>query len=130
VHVNPLVDVRRSDWRGRVNAILHEVVSLAASLGGTLAGEHGDGRLRAPLIADVWSPAAVAQFRRVKQAFDPEGILNPGAKLPIAGEQPIAEVKYDPQAAALPPRARAALDHVERTRGYAEFRLALLDAAP
>ena len=78
----------------------------------------------------MWSPAAVAQFRRVKQAFDPEGILNPGAKLPIAGEQPIAEVKYDPQAAALPPRARAALDHVERTRGYAEFRLALLDAAP
>jgi len=129
VHVNPLVDVRRSDWRDRVDAILREVVALAASLGGTLAGDHGDGRLRAPLIGDVWPPAAVAQFRRVKQAFDPEGILNPGAKLPLAGERPIGEVKYDPQATPLPPRARAALDRVERTRGYAEFRLDLLQSS-
>ena len=129
VHVNPLVDVRRPDWRASVDAILGEVVALAAKLGGTLAGEHGDGRLRTPLVNEVWSDSAIAQFRRVKQTFDPDGILNPGVKVPIAGEKPITGVKYDPEAAPLPPRARAALDRVERTRGYAEFRLALLDAA-
>src|SRR6185312_594991 len=42
VHVNPLVDVRRPDWRERVEQLLEEVVSLTAALGGTLSGEHGD----------------------------------------------------------------------------------------
>jgi FAD/FMN-containing dehydrogenase len=130
IHVNPLVDVRLPDWRATVDAILAEVVALAARLGGTLTGEHGDGRLRAPLIADVWSAAAIAQFQRVKQAFDPDGILNPGVKLPIAGERAIEGVKYDPAAPPLPPRARAALEHIERTRGYAQFRLDLLSASP
>ena len=51
VHVNPLVDVGRADWRARVERILDEVVALTASLGGTLTGEHGDGRLRTPLLA-------------------------------------------------------------------------------
>jgi FAD/FMN-containing dehydrogenase len=78
VHVNPLVDVRRADWRQTVESILDEVVALVARLGGTLAGEHGDGRLRAPLVPRVWSADAVAQFRRVKDAFDPDGVLNPG----------------------------------------------------
>jgi FAD/FMN-containing dehydrogenase len=128
IHVNPLVDVRRPDWRARVEAILAEVVALAARLGGTLSGEHGDGRLRTPLMHDVWPPDALAQFRRVKDAFDPEGILNPGVKVPISGERAIAQVKYDPAAPALPTRARAALDQVDRARDYARFRLDLLDA--
>jgi len=127
IHVNPLVDVRHPDWRARVEAILGEVVALVARLGGTLSGEHGDGRLRAPLMSDVWSADALAQFRRVKDAFDPDGILNPGVKLPIAGERAIAGVKYDPAAPKLPARARAALDQVERARDYARFRLDLLD---
>jgi FAD/FMN-containing dehydrogenase len=129
IHVNPLVDVRRADWRARIDAILGEVVPLVARLGGTLAGEHGDGRLRTPLMADVWSPAAMAQFRRVKEAFDPDGILNPGVKVAVAGQKPIGDVKYDPSAPALPARARAALDRVERGRDYAQFRLGLLDAS-
>lgn len=127
IHVNPLVDVRRSDWRERVESILREVVALVATLGGTLAGEHGDGRLRAPLTPDVWSSHAIAQFRRVKEAFDPDGVLNPGVKVPVAGERAIGEVKYDLAAPALPSRARAALDRVEKTRGYASFRLDLLE---
>jgi FAD/FMN-containing dehydrogenase len=127
IHVNPLVDVRRADWRARVEAILAEVVALAARLGGTLAGEHGDGRLRAPLMAAVWPSETLSQFRRVKDAFDPTGILNPGTKLPIVGQRAIADVKYDPDAPALPAHARAALDRVERARDYARFRLDLLD---
>ena len=128
IHVNPLVDVRLPDWRAGIEAILAEVVALAARLGGTLSGEHGDGRLRTPLMHDVWPPDALAQFRRVKDAFDPDGILNPGVKVPIAGERAIAAVKYDPAEPQLPARARAALDQVERARDYARFRLELLDA--
>jgi FAD/FMN-containing dehydrogenase len=129
VHVNPLVDVGRADWRTRVERILDGVVALAASLGGTLTGEHGDGRLRTPLMPRVWNPDILDRFAQVKAAFDPTGILNPGVKVAAEGELALGEIKYDPAAPALPPRARAVLDGVERERGYARFRLELLDDA-
>ena len=127
VHVNPLVDVSRNGWRERVDAILASVTALTASLGGTLTGEHGDGRLRTPLLDRVWPAAMIAAFRDVKAAFDPLGILNPGAKVALPGERPLGQIKYDPALAPLPPRARRALDRVERDRAYSRFRLDLLD---
>ncbi len=129
VHVNPLVDVRPGDWRERVARILDQVTALAASLGGTLTGEHGDGRLRTPLMPRVWSDAARHRFADVKRAFDPTGILNPGVKVATAGELPLGDIKYDPALASLPPRARASLDRVEAQRAYARSRLDLLDGA-
>ena len=130
VHVNPLIDVEAPGWRDTVRALLDDVAQLVAQLGGTLDGEHGDGRMRTPLLPRVWSPEAMRLFRVVKDAFDPEGIFNPGVKIPIPDEQPIGDVKYDPALAPLPPRARAALDAVVRDRAYQQFRLALLDASP
>lgn len=127
MHVNPLIDVRAVDWRARVDALLDEVTSLISSLGGTVAGEHGDGRLRAPLMPRVWSLHAIARFAAVKRAFDPRGILNPGAKIASAAAASLGDVKYDPALSPLPQSARAALDRVERERAYAHFRLALLD---
>jgi FAD/FMN-containing dehydrogenase len=126
MHVNPLVDVRAPDWRSRVEGLLDEVTSLVSALGGTVAGEHGDGRLRAPLMPRVWSLHAIARFAAVKEAFDPLGILNPGAKVAIGSADPLGDVKYDPALAPLPAAARAALDRVERDRAYAHFRLDLL----
>ena len=126
VHVNPLVDVRRVDWRTRVERILLEVTALVARLGGTLSGEHGDGRLRTPLLDRTWSAEARACFAAIKTAFDPNGILNPGVKVPLRGQRAIADVKYDPTLAALPDDARAALDVVDRERAYSRFRLELL----
>jgi FAD/FMN-containing dehydrogenase len=128
VHVNPLVDISRPDWRSRVDAMLTDVVALAASLGGTLSGEHGDGRLRAPLLSRVWPATDVEVFRAVKAAFDLMGIFNPGVKVARADQRPIDDVKYDPSLPGLPPRARRALDRVERDRAYFRFRLELLDA--
>jgi FAD/FMN-containing dehydrogenase len=127
VHVNPLVDVGQPDWRERVQRILDAVVALTAQLGGTLTGEHGDGRLRTPLLDAVWSPASLERFREVKAAFDPHGILNPGVKVSIRGEHALGEIKYDPTLPDLSPKARAALERVERERAYSRFRLDLLD---
>ena len=89
VHVNPLVDVRRPRWKERVRSILEETVDLVADLGGTLAGEHGDGRVRAPFQSRIWPETAVRAFRDTKRALDPEGILNPGVILPVAGQDPL-----------------------------------------
>jgi FAD/FMN-containing dehydrogenase len=127
VHVNPLVDVQHPDWHARVESILDAVVALTASLGGTLAGEHGDGRLRAPLLDRVWPEAALDAFRDVKAAFDPVGVLNPGAKIARSGDRPFVDIKYDPSLPPLPERARGALERVERHRDYAKFRLDMLD---
>jgi hypothetical protein len=129
MHVNSLVRVGAPDWRPRVEGLLDDVTALVARLGGTITGEHGDGRLRAPLLPRVWSAESVARFAAVKRAFDPAGILNPGAKVAVEGERAVADVKYDPSLPPLPEPARAALTRVERERAYARSRLALLDEA-
>jgi len=51
-------------------------------LGGTISGEHGVGRVKAGFLVDQVGPAGVALLGRIKNACDPDGILNPGATLP------------------------------------------------
>lgn len=126
VHVNPLIDVSKPDWRRNVEDLLDEVVNLTSSLGGTLAGEHGDGRLRTPLLARTWSAEAVELFAEVKKAFDPHGIFNPGVKVPLTNQAPIGDVKYDPLLPPLPPQVRKALDTIADKRAYSTFRLSLI----
>jgi len=129
IHVNPLIDVSALDWRSRVARILDEVTALVSKLGGTLTGEHGDGRLRTPLLDRVWFEDARARFALVKRCFDPREIFNPGVKVPTVGECALDQIKYDPSLAPLPSEAAAALARVERERAYARARLELLDEA-
>ncbi|HEU4749113.1 MAG TPA: FAD-binding oxidoreductase [Gemmatimonadaceae bacterium] len=126
VHVNPLVDVMDSDWRSQASGLLEEIVALTARLGGTLCGEHGDGSLRAPLLGRVWPAEAIKAFAMVKKAFDPANIFNPGVKVPLPGQTPFGDIKYDPQLTPLPDEARAALDHLTKSRDYGAFRLSLV----
>lgn len=128
VHVNPLVDVSDPRWREQLVRLLEEITAVIAALGGTLTGEHGDGRLRAPLLFRTWPDPAMRTFRELKDAFDPDGLLNPGVKLPLPGQLPLEEVKYDPTLSPLPAVARRALDHVAESRGYATSRLSLLES--
>lgn len=128
VHVNALVDVREPDWRARVSGVLADVVELTVSLGGTLAGEHGDGRLRTPMMHRLWPADALALFGDIKRAFDPRNRLNPGVKVTSPGQAPLGEIKYDPALPALPHAARRVLDHVSEERAYDRLRLELLEA--
>jgi FAD/FMN-containing dehydrogenase len=89
VHVNPLVDVDSPDWRERVRGTLADTAELVRALGGTLSGEHGDGRIRAPFLQRIWHQTHVEAFRRVKKYLDPHGILNPGVILPLPGQDPL-----------------------------------------
>lgn len=93
LHVNPLVDVHQPGWRDFLERILGEVAALVARLGGTLTGEHGDGRLRAPLLQTIWGSEMVGLFQAVKEIFDPTGILNPGVILPLPGQRPLDAVR-------------------------------------
>lgn len=126
VHVNPLIDVRQPEWREKVSGLLEDVVKLTARLGGTLTGEHGDGRLRTPLLDRVWHKDAIRAFGLIKKAFDPANVFNPGVKVPLPGQKAINDIKYDPALPPLPEKARAALDDVVKARAYDRFRLSLI----
>lgn len=122
VHVNALPEVSRPDWLARLEPLYREVSEAAIRLGGTVSGEHGDGRLRAPLLEALYGPEVVALFRRVKAAFDPRGIFNPGVKLPT-GLPALGALKLGPEAAPIPDDIAGALREIERSGGYARSRL-------
>lgn len=123
IHVNPLVDVYRDGWRERVRGALLDVCELTQKLGGTLAGEHGDGRLRAPLLPHAWSAEARAAFANVKSAADPAGVLNVGCKIAAPVDNVSGELRHDPNARPLSDEARIILDRIERERAWNRYRL-------
>jgi glycolate oxidase len=63
----------------RANKAFGDIMDLAVGLGGTITGEHGVGRLKKPWLAGQIGPDAMELNRRIKEALDPHGILNPGA---------------------------------------------------
>ncbi|HST08046.1 MAG TPA: FAD-linked oxidase C-terminal domain-containing protein, partial [Gemmatimonadaceae bacterium] len=126
---NPLVDVSQADWKKKIAALLEDVVALTARLGGTLTGEHGDGRIRTPLLKRMWHKDTIRAFGLVKTAFDPANIFNPGVKVPLPQQNPFGDIKYDPSLPALPEKARQALDAVVKDRAYDRFRLSLIGGA-
>jgi FAD/FMN-containing dehydrogenase len=125
VHVNALIDVRDREWRSRARTLFERVTDLTASLQGTPTGEHGDGRLRTPVLDRFCTPFELELFAALKAHFDPHGILNPGVKLG-AVDDPFASIKYDPDLPELPSHASHALKRVEQERAYDRCRLELL----
>ncbi|MBA3496559.1 MAG: FAD-binding oxidoreductase [Gemmatimonadales bacterium] len=135
VHVNLLPEVGRAGWETSVASLLEAVTDALVHLGGTPSGEHGDGRLRAGLLARVYGDEIMALFARVKAAFDPLGLLNPGVILPCAdgpsaGPPPISRLKVGAQAIALPDDIARGLRRIEQGGGYAQSRLELADGVP
>jgi len=66
------------DGQTVLREFLRQAAELVTRYGGSLSGEHGDGRARSELLPVMYSPAAMALFGRVKEVFDPAGVLNPG----------------------------------------------------
>jgi glycolate oxidase len=80
-NTHPLIvyDPRDAAMTERAHAAFGEIMDLAVSLGGTITGEHGVGRLKKPWLAGQLGPEAMELNRRIKAALDPDNILNPGA---------------------------------------------------
>ncbi len=77
-HVIVLVDPDDGDTLERAEAFNERVVSRAIEMGGTCTGEHGVGIHKMGFLLDETGPGAVAMMRAIKQALDPQNILNPG----------------------------------------------------
>ena len=131
VHVNLLPELARPGWEAAVAALLEDVTDALVRLGGTPSGEHGDGRLRASLLSRIYGDDVIALFARVKRAFDPLGILNPGVILPDpAAGPPISRLKAGAHAVTLPDDIARGLRRIEQLGGYAQSRLELADGTP
>ena len=83
-NLHPTIVTPRGDADAAARALLafDDVLEVALSLGGTVTGEHGVGLLKRAALARELDPVAIDLHGRVKDAFDPRGILNPGKALP------------------------------------------------
>jgi glycolate oxidase len=70
------------EWHEVLPAVLTDLYRLVSGLGGTISGEHGIGAKRIAYLPLVMDPVLIALQRRIKEAFDPNGILNPGKIFP------------------------------------------------
>ncbi len=81
-HINPLLNLNDPVDFEKMTALYHEIHQVVINrFGGSLCGEHGDGRIRAELLEDLYGPEIYALFKEVKRLFDPENLLNPGVKI-------------------------------------------------
>ena len=82
-NTHPLIvfDPADADMERRANIAFGAIMDLAISLGGTITGEHGVGRLKKAWLPDQVGADVMALTQRIKTALDPQGILNPGAVL-------------------------------------------------
>ncbi|MFI9585518.1 FAD-binding and (Fe-S)-binding domain-containing protein [Streptomyces sp. NPDC052236] len=78
VHVRIDFDLATDTGRGAARRFLGEAATLVVSHGGSLSGEHGDGRARGELLEVMYSHRLIRAFAAFKEIFDPEGLLNPG----------------------------------------------------
>lgn len=97
LHVQPMLDIGQVGDRQRVFKLLDDYQTLIMELGGSITGEHGDGRLRGPYLEKLYGPDVYELFKQVKQIFDPFGTLNPGVKIGVTLDdiKPLIRQEYD-----------------------------------
>ena len=79
LHIYILLDeLDEKAWKKTLGAVFKELYDRAHELGGQVSGEHGIGFAKKPYLAESLAPEVIALMKNIKQAFDPENILNPG----------------------------------------------------
>lgn len=78
LHLRPMIDTTTKEGVEKLKAMAKEVAVLVKSFGGSLSGEHGDGRARAPYIKEVLGEEMLTVLQQVKEIWDPEYRFNPG----------------------------------------------------
>jgi FAD/FMN-containing dehydrogenase/Fe-S oxidoreductase len=94
LHLRPILNLKDQEHRRLFRFVGTEIARLVKRYGGSLSGEHGDGRLRGEFLPLMVGDKNYALFREVKRAWDPYGIFNPGK---ITDTPPMdANLRYEP----------------------------------
>jgi len=95
LHVRPLVNTKTAAGVERMESVAEAVTDLVVEYGGSVSGEHGDGRARTGWNRKLYGDRVVGLFRDLKRAFDPENVLNPGQ---VCGDVSMTEnLRFDPE---------------------------------
>ncbi|TYL39016.1 FAD-binding oxidoreductase [Natronococcus pandeyae] len=94
MHMRPLVDTKSEAGLEEFEAISDAVTDLVVEYGGSVSGEHGDGRARTQWNHKLYGDDVWELFRDLKTAFDPDWLLNPGN---VCGDHDMtANLRFDP----------------------------------
>ena len=95
LHIRPFLDPFDPADRASLTRIAEQVTDMVVELGGSISGEHGDGRSRSPWLRKMYGDQLVAALAQVKDAFDPDRLLNPHI---IVDPEPMeAHSRHDPE---------------------------------
>lgn len=126
LHLRPIINLKTEDGNRLFRAIAEEIATLVKKYGGSLSGEHGDGRLRGEFIPQMVGERNYALFKEIKQTWDPGHIFNPGK---IVDTPPMnTHLRYTPgqQTPAFPTIFRFhdqdILQHAEQCNGSGDCR--------
>ncbi len=86
LHPHVLFDADDPAAQARALEVSHEILRMCIRFGGTISGEHGVGIEKRPMMRELFAPADLALMERLRRAFDPDGLLNPGKILPGDGD--------------------------------------------
>jgi FAD/FMN-containing dehydrogenase/Fe-S oxidoreductase len=94
LHLRPVINLQKPDEIKKMKIMAGEIADLVRSYQGSLSGEHGDGRTRAPYIEKVLGSEMMPLLKQVKQIWDPDNIFNPGK---ITDPKPMEQnLRYSP----------------------------------
>lgn len=87
LHPNIITDQRDAEEMRRVEQAVEEIFEAAVNLGGTLSGEHGIGLMKSPFMEMELGKDGLHMMKLIKDAWDPQNILNPGKIFPEPGQR-------------------------------------------
>jgi FAD/FMN-containing dehydrogenase len=95
-HMQPFMDLSKAKDRKTVFKLMDEFYGMVMKMGGTTAGEHNDGLLRAPYLEKLYGAETYDLFKRVKEICDPQAIFNPRIKLDVTKKdiEPLLRHEY------------------------------------
>ncbi|MDA1008189.1 MAG: FAD-binding protein [Planctomycetota bacterium] len=119
LHIRPMIAMEHEADHKVLVSIAVEVADLVTRYGGALSGEHGDGRLRTPLLDRVLGPELCQANREIKQVFDPENRMNPGNLVDVGNPHRIVErLRVKPYNTMIHPPEVATFFRFEREEGF------------
>ncbi|RXK49491.1 FAD-binding and (Fe-S)-binding domain-containing protein [Halorientalis pallida] len=98
LHIRPLVNTKTEAGVARMEAIADDVTDLVVEYGGSVSGEHGDGRARTQWNRKLYGDDVWETFRDLKTAFDPDWLFNPGQVVsrPDEPTEMTEHLRFDP----------------------------------